>query len=117
MSRSGDTPQLFQVLRGLMLYYINRGDVQTTSQLGEQLLRLAQAQNDPASLMLAHYMMGMACSPGRATSAHTHHTQVLALYTPQAHRDLTARYGIDPGVGAHCYLARELWYLGYPDQA
>jgi adenylate cyclase len=43
--------------------------------------------------------------------------QVLALYTPQAHRDLTVRYGIDPGVGAHCYLAWELWFLGYPDQA
>jgi predicted ATPase len=27
------------------------------------------------------------------------------------------RYGIDPGVGAHCYLAWELWFLGYPDQA
>ena len=54
----GDTPQLFPVLRGLMLYYLNRGDVQTATQLGEQVLRLAQAQPDPAPRLLAHYMLG-----------------------------------------------------------
>jgi predicted ATPase len=114
----GDTQQIFPVLRGLMLYYLERGYLQTTSQLGEQLLSLAQAQNDPAFLMLAHYMLGMSFFfQGELTSAHAHHMQVLALYTPQAHRDLTVRYGIDPGVGAHCYLAWELWQLGYPDQA
>jgi predicted ATPase len=36
----GDTPQLFPVLRGLTTYYQNRGDLQTVTQLGEQLLRL-----------------------------------------------------------------------------
>ena len=55
----GDTPQLFPVLRGLMLYYQQRGDLQTTSRLGEQLLRLAQAQPDPAHLLLAHYQLGI----------------------------------------------------------
>ena len=54
----GDTPQLFPVLRGLMLYYLNRGDLQTATQLGEQLLRLAQAQPDPAPRLLAHYQLG-----------------------------------------------------------
>jgi predicted ATPase/DNA-binding winged helix-turn-helix (wHTH) protein len=114
----GDTQQIFPVLRGLMLYYLERGYLQTTSQLGEQLLSLAQAQNDPAFLMLAHYMLGMSFFfQGELPSAHAHHTQVLAIYTPQAHRDLTVRYGIDLGVGAHCYLAWELWQLGYPAQA
>jgi predicted ATPase len=114
----GDNQKLFQVLRGLIVYYANRGDVQTTCQLGEQLLSLAQAEDDPTLLMLAHYMMGMAMhARGEPAAAYTHLMQVLALYTPQAHRDLTARYGIDPGVGAHCFLARVLWFLGYPDQA
>ena len=47
----GDTPQLFPVLRGLMLYYQGRGQLQTASQLGEPLLRLAQALPDPAHLL------------------------------------------------------------------
>jgi predicted ATPase len=37
----GDAPRLFPVLRGLMLYYQGRSQVQTASQLGEQLLRPA----------------------------------------------------------------------------
>jgi predicted ATPase len=114
----GDTPQLFPVLRGLMQYYLNRGDLQTATQLGEQLLRLAQAQPDPAHLLLAHYQLGNVWFwRGEPAAARTHHTQALALYDPQTHRALAARYGIDPGVFSGSYLARELWYLGYPDQA
>ena len=45
-------------MRGLMLYYQARGQLQTTAQLGEQLLRLAQSQSDPAFLMLAHHQLG-----------------------------------------------------------
>jgi predicted ATPase len=49
--------------------------------------------------------------------ARTHHTQALALYEPQAHRALAVRYGGDLGVASGGYLARTLWYLGYPAQA
>ena len=114
----GDTPQLFPVLRGLMLYYQGRGQLHTASQLGEQLLRLAQALPDPAHLLLAHFQLGWAlCWRGEPAAARTHHTQALALYEPQAHRALAVRYGGDLGVASGGYLARALWYLGYPDQA
>jgi predicted ATPase len=114
----GDTPQLFPVLRGLMQYYQNRGDLQTTSQLGEQLLRLAQAQPDPVPRLLAHYSLGSVLFyRGEPAAARTHHTQALALYDPQAHRVLAVRYGTDLGVVSHSFLAWELWYLGFPDQA
>jgi class 3 adenylate cyclase/predicted ATPase len=114
----GDTPQLFPVLRGLMTYYQNRGDLQTTSQLGEQLLRLAQAQPDPALHMLAHYQLGNVLFwRGEPAVARTHQTQALALYDPQAHRALAVRYGVDLGVASHSTLARALWCLGYPEQA
>ena len=97
----GDTPQLFPVLRGLMLYYLNRGDLQTATQLGEQLLRLAQAQPDPAPRLLAHYQLGQVLFyRGEPAAARTHHTQALALYDPQAHRALAVRYGLDLGVGS-----------------
>jgi predicted ATPase len=114
----GDTSQLFPVLRGLILYYQNRGDLQTATQLGEQLLRLAQAQPDSALLLLARYQLGMVLFfRGEPASAQTHHTQALAIYAPQEHQDLAVRYGIDLGVSSHGYLALELWQLGYPDQA
>ena len=114
----GDTPQLFPVLRGLMQYYQTRGQLQTTSQLGEQLLRLAQAQPDPAPLLLAHYQLGQVVFyRGELAAAHTHHTQALALYDAQAHRALAMRYGVDLGAASHSFLARALWYLGFPAQA
>jgi class 3 adenylate cyclase/predicted ATPase len=113
-----DTPQLFPVLRGLMQYYLNRGDLQTATPLGEQLLRLAQAQPDPALRLLAHYQLGNALSwRGEPAVARTHLTQALALYDPQAHRALAVRYGTDLGVVSHSVLARALWPLGFPDQA
>jgi len=116
--RMGDTSQLFPVLRGLMLYYINRGGVQMAHQLGEQLLRLAQFQNDPAFLMLAHYMLGMVFnSRGEPASAQTHLTQALDFYIPQEHRNLAWLYGSDLSVASHTQLVWGLWFLGHPDQA
>ena len=115
----GDTQQLFPVLRGLVTYYLTRGQVQEAAQLGKQLLRLAQAQSDPAPRMLAHFMLGqVAFYRGEPTASQTHHTQTLALYTPQQERHvLTVRYGLDLGVGAHSWLAWALWPLGAPAQA
>jgi predicted ATPase len=114
----GDTPQLFPVLRGLVVYYLVRGQLQTATALGEQLLRLAQAPPDPALLMLARHTLGLVLFyRGELVAAHTHHTQALALYTPQEHRTLVVRYGINLGVASGGFLARELWQLGYPDQA
>jgi predicted ATPase/class 3 adenylate cyclase len=114
----GDTPQVFPVLRGLINYYQNRGDVQTISQLGEQLLRLAQAQPDPAHLLLAHHQLGIVLlNRGEPAAARTHHTQALALYDPQAHRALEVHYGADLGVASDSFLAWELWSLGFPAQA
>ena len=109
----GDTPQLFPVLRGLMLYCQQRGDIQTAFQLGEQLLRLAQTQPDPAPLLLAHYTWGdVVFLRGEPAAARTHYTQALALYDPQAHRALAVRYGQDLGMGSHGALARALWAAG-----
>ena len=54
----GDTPQLFPVLRGLCLFYTVRAEFQTTQALGEQLLSLAQRQQDPTLLLEAHWVLG-----------------------------------------------------------
>ena len=114
----GDTPQLFAVLRGLVPYYLTRGQVQESHQLGEQLLRLAQAQADPAPRMLAHFMLGQVVFyRGEPAMAQTHHAQVLALYTSQEAQALAVRYGLDLGVGSHSWLAWALWQLGTPTQA
>jgi predicted ATPase len=82
------------------------------------LLRLAQAQPDPAPRLLAHYQMGLVLFwRGELAAARTHLTQALMLYDPQAHRTLAVHYGADLGVMSHSHLARALWRMGAPDQA
>jgi predicted ATPase len=114
----GNTPQLFTVMRGLILHYMVGGRLQTASQLAEQLLQLAQSQREPTHLLLAHHFLGMVLFfRGEPLSAHTHHTQAVTIYTPQEHQALAMHYGVDHGVVSGSWLAWELWYLGYPDQA
>ena len=70
--------------------------------LGEQLFRLAQAQSDPALLLLVHFQLEMVLFyRGEPALARIHHTQALALYDPQVHRALAVRYGMDLGVGSY----------------
>jgi predicted ATPase len=54
----GETPQLFPTLRGLCLFYRNRGALPTSRELGEQLYRLAQRLATPTHLLEAHDALG-----------------------------------------------------------
>jgi predicted ATPase len=114
----GDTPQLFPVLWGLGTFYHVRAEHQTARELGQQFLTLAQRQQDPAPLVLAHRMLGTTLFfLGELLLSHVHLEQCLALYDPQQHRSLALHYGTDPGVGCLSVAAWLLWTLGYPDQA
>jgi predicted ATPase len=114
----GETPQLFQVLRGLWWFYLMRLELQTARELGEQLLTLAQQVGDPALLLEAHYTLGNTLNYlGEFAAAQAHLAQGIALYDPQQHHAHAFRYGHDPGVICRTYAAVTLWWLGYPDQA
>jgi len=115
----GETSQLFPVLWGLWAFYAVRAEHQTACELGEQLLTLAQAAQDPLLFVVAHYTLGFTwfCL-GEMTQAHTHLQTSAALYDPQQHRSYAFLYGgQDPGVACRSYMSWALWLLGYPDQA
>ncbi|HEY5869606.1 MAG TPA: AAA family ATPase, partial [Candidatus Tectomicrobia bacterium] len=114
-----ETLQLFPVLIGLRGFYTMRGDLRTSRELGEQLLRLAQCGQDPALLSAAHYALG---APvyflGELVLARVHLEQGVALYNLQQPRPLAFPYDLgEPGVLCLSRVALTLWYLGYPDQA
>jgi len=114
----GETPQLFPALGGLHRFYFARGELQTARELGEQFLRLAGRQDDPALRLTGHWLLG---TPlvwlGEVAEARMHFEQSIALYDPQQHRSLAFRYGLDPGSASQGYLAYTRWALGYPDQS
>jgi TOMM system kinase/cyclase fusion protein len=114
----GQTPQLFQVLRGLWYFYLHRVELQTARKLGEQLLTLAQHIGDPALLLEAHYALGNTLNYlGEFPATQAHFAQGIALYDPEQHRGHAFRYGQDPGMMCRAYAGVTLWLLGYADQA
>jgi len=108
----GETPELFPVLIGLFLFYVNRPDYQKAHILGEQCLRLAQQADNAEFLVQAHMALGVTLFFfGQLSQARAHLEQGVALYAPQPHPSLAWRYGQDPGVVCYDYASRVLWHL------
>jgi predicted ATPase len=117
-SEVGDTPRLFQVLRGLVMFYLVRGNTEAAQDLAEQMLRRAEHQPDAASRMLGHYSLGLVLFlRGVLEEAERHLRQAIAPYDGQQHRHHAYVFGIEICVTAQSHLACTLWLRGYPDQA
>jgi DNA-binding winged helix-turn-helix (wHTH) protein/predicted ATPase len=113
----GAQRQLFPALFGLWRSAHVRGQLQAARALGEQLLSLANAQNDALLFVEAQGPLGQTlCMQGEPTLAREHLQRVVALYEPQSHHTLAVRCGYDPGIYAHVMEAWVLWVLGYPVQ-
>jgi class 3 adenylate cyclase/predicted ATPase len=113
----GEERQLFPVLWGLCRFYYIRAEYQTAREVGEQLLTLAQQEHDAARLLAAHQALGTTLYfLGEFTASLTHLDQGLALTDPAQEAALAVRYGLSPSVQCLSFSARDLWYLGYPDQ-
>ncbi|MBI3756397.1 MAG: hypothetical protein HY267_00320 [Deltaproteobacteria bacterium] len=114
----GETRQLFPVLDGLRLFHHVRGEFLTARQLGEQLLSLAQREQDPALLVEAYRALGSTLfNLGEFGAAQAHLEQSIALYDAQHRHSHFSVYSTEPGVFGLTYTALVLWHLGYPDQA
>lgn len=114
----GDSPQIFPILVGLVVYHAVRGEFLVALSLSERSLTLAQRLQDPSLLLEAHRSMGyILFHTGNHNAARSHIEQALKLYDPQQHTSHAFLYGHEPGAFCLCYLASISWYLGYPDQA
>ncbi|MGH7452855.1 MAG: hypothetical protein ACRENG_16015, partial [bacterium] len=117
--RAGETAQLFPILFGAGVFYSARADYATARELREQMLRIAERENDPALIIEACWMEGAT----RHYLAEFEHAtalfeRIIALYDPQKHHALAMQYvGSDPCVNALSYLAWTLRFLGFPEKA
>jgi predicted ATPase len=114
----GESSQLFRVLWGLWYCFLVRAELQKAHQFAEQLFALAQGQQDPTLLLLAHRVRGQThYHLGELASGQSDLEQAISLYDPQRHRALASLYGQDPAVACRSWEALALWLLGYPDRA
>jgi adenylate cyclase len=116
---SGDSRQLFSVLRGQWVSCAVRGELRTALVTAHQLLAVAQTLQDSCLLTDAHRVTGTTTllHLGDPSGARTHLETAISLYEPRMHRDLVALGGDDTVVTGLMFLSWVLWLLGYPTQA
>jgi DNA-binding winged helix-turn-helix (wHTH) protein/predicted ATPase len=110
-------PELVFALAGLYRFYLGRARLALARELGDRVLRLAEA-HDPALLAVAHTMIGGALvSVAELAPAREHLERAVALYDVERHGAIGSRHADDPGVTSLGFLCLDLWLLGLPDQA
>jgi class 3 adenylate cyclase/predicted ATPase len=115
--RVANTRQRVLMLRGLQIFYLVAGELSVAKELSEQLLSLAQDEDDHALLVGAHFALAQTSwFRGEVASAREHLEQGWVLYDTERHR-FEDWPGPHPGVQTSLYGALALWLLGYPDQA
>lgn len=114
----GDIPQRFSALYGLCVYYVLRTELPSARQIGKELLQIARSSSDPTLLLGAHNVAGLVLSwGGELRAGHAHLEQGIALWDRRQLQSYLSLYKTDPGAHCRSHSTRELWMLGYPDQA
>jgi len=116
--QTDEPTQLFRVLRGLWFYHVVRGDLDTTLELSEQQIAVAERVRDRGLLLEAHFVMGATLFYlGRLPASRSHLESAIELHDPRLHAGHASIYNIEPGANCRRMLASALWPGGYPDQA
>ena len=114
----GEPSQHSAVLFALWTFRHVRAEYQAAQAVAEQLLDLAQRQDEPALLLGAHHALGGTLSNrGALALARTHYEQGIALSDAQRHATSYPGSARNPGVSFRALVVQGLWLLGYPDQA
>lgn len=114
----GEIPQLFPVLRGLSSFYIFVGDFEKGARMGEQILGLAERNDDASMRVEGHLVLGYNLAFLSDLSLGLDHLEKgIANYNPDQDRSRRFRLGNNPAVACFTTSALVLWMLGFPDRA
>jgi predicted ATPase/class 3 adenylate cyclase len=113
-----ELPQLFPVLRSLASFYNFRAEHDKGAQVGREILRLAEQQNDPGMLVDGHLVLGANLAFMNDLHAGLEHLdQAIGYFRSAPSRSRRFRLGNNPGVACFTTSGFILWLLGYPDRA
>lgn len=113
-----ELPQLFPVLRGLASFYNYRAEFEKGAQVGREILRLADVQDDPSMRVDGHLVLGSSLALQHDLRGGLEHLDTaIASFEAQGHRSRRFRLGNNPGVASFTTSALTLWLLGFPDRA
>lgn len=113
-----ESPQFASTLMVMRAFHHVRGEYRAALNIGEQLLRLGQEQDDNRILAWGHIGQGATLLIlGDLSAAQDHLERVERLPLPRKPRDVVSRYGRDPVINSLTWGAWSTWLLGYPHQA
>jgi serine phosphatase RsbU (regulator of sigma subunit) len=117
--RLGDSQHQFGVMLGMWEWHIVRGDLRTCVEQADEGMAIARSLSDPGVMMEALFMPAVTMFyRAEFAGSRDHCETALANYDDRDRTKFwTAHTGHDSGVTHRCYLALDLWHLGYPDQA
>ena len=95
-----------------------RSEFDKSAEIGQQILALAEAEDDPAMLIDGHLMVGSTLAfTGRLRDGLEHFDTAIGLFEADPDQAIGSRVGNDPRVACLTTSAFTLWMLGLPDQA
>ena len=110
--------QRFSVLFGLCGANYMAAQWEPALSLAHQIVEVANRQSDPTYRLLGYRLLGMTQElSGQHREALQSLRRAEQYRNPIEQKQLSYRFAIDPGIGALCYKAWALIFLGFPDQA
>ncbi len=114
----GDSPDVAEVFWGLWTFHTLSAELETARRLAEKFRELSERLPYPGIALRAHWALEITFMHlGNFELALEHFDKAIALYEPEAHRDDSYLYALNPGVVMPCFAAWALWILGRSDEA
>ncbi len=118
--QAGEAAELFEAIDGLTCNYFMRAEMHTARELSGRMLEVAQVQNDPDLLAIAHGHVAIVAEyMGELLAFREHMEPALAFYRPprQCSRETNYELLYDAKLNTLLHAAKVDWFQGYPDQA
>lgn len=114
----GDVPQVFQVVRGLVIYYTAKSELRTANELVTRMRTLADESGSADLLLPTHMQLGiLSYYDGRPADAVAQFRKAIEYYEQTDAGRVIQLYGEDLGILARIWMSWSLWLTGHADQA
>src|SRR2546426_6199143 len=113
-----DPGRVVPILIGLAAHYVVGGEIESSRDIGVEMLALCDRLGNPHLQMIGEWLFGAALFHlGHLADSHRHITRGLELYDPSFHGPRVWETAIEPGIFCRCEVARTQCLQGAPDLA
>ena len=113
-----DRPQIFPVLRDLARFYMYGADFEEAARIGQEILRLADSQDDAGMRLDGHLMVANSLmNIGALGDALEQLNLGIKSFESPRYKARRFHAGTDPRVSCLAASGVVLWFVGYPDSA